>query len=112
MEKQCALYVGLVDFTDPTLLLLGEPCSFDWLANRIVERRTIELKCVLGKKIDSLVLVPVENEGYLLQMGSTLKWNMLESEANVVIQQLRELAVSASPAHAYLDTLNNRRFQP
>jgi hypothetical protein len=112
VENPCGLHIGFVDFAVPTLLLLGEPSSFNWLADQIAKRQTIELKGALSEgalseQIASLILLPVKQEGGLSRMGSTLEWRMIESEANAIIQQLRGLAVSELPAHAYLDPINN-----
>ncbi len=40
-------------------------------------------------------------------VGLILEWQMSASEAAVVSHQLRELAASSSPAHAYLDPASN-----
>lgn len=106
-KDQHNLRAGLVDFADPTFLLLGEPESFDWLAEQIEGRCAVALDGVQGKDLARLSIVPTAQEGRVSREGSVLEWQMSYSEAVLVSQQLRELATSSSSSHAYLDPASN-----
>lgn len=96
-----------MDFADPTFLLLGESGSFEWLAEQIEGRRAVALEGEPGKDLARLSIVPSAQEGRVLKAGAILEWQISSSEAALVSQQLRELAASSSPAHAYLDSASN-----
>lgn len=104
--KYQGLSMGVVNFAAPTLLLVGESSSFDWLADRIAERLPLTLESVSSKGISGLIFVPTER-GQLAQSGAVLEWRISESEAKLTVLQLRELAASSSPAHIYLDPASN-----
>lgn len=101
-KEQPNLELGLVDFEEPTLLLLGETSSFDWLACRIAEGCEFALK---GRV--SLKFIPSMQEGELSGTGNEFEWHMSHAEMALVAQQLRELATGDVPAHAYLDSIRN-----
>jgi hypothetical protein len=104
---QHSLRAGLVDFADPTFLLLGESEAFDWLAKQLEARRAVALDGVPGKDLARLSIVPTAQEGRVSREGPVLEWHMSSSEAVLVARQLRELATSSSSAHAYLDSARN-----
>lgn len=106
-SDQRNLRAGLVDFADPTFLLLGESSSFEWLAAQIEGKRAVVLKGEPGKDLMCLSIVPSDGEGRASRAEGALEWRMSASEATLVSQQLRELAASSSPAHAYLDPASN-----
>lgn len=108
MIEQHGLRAGLVEFSDPTFLLLGEAGAFDWLAEQIESRREVALQSESNKEVACLSLVPsTHSDGEALKKGAILEWQMSAKEAIQVAQQLRELAASSAPAHAYLDPANN-----
>ncbi|WP_157039845.1 hypothetical protein [Aquincola tertiaricarbonis] len=106
-SEQHSLRAGFVDFADPTFLVLGEPESFHWLAKQIEGRCAVALDAVPGKDLARFSIVPTAQEGSVSREGSVLEWQMSSSEAVLVSQQLRVLATSSSPAHAYLDPASN-----
>lgn len=105
-NKYHGLSLGVVEFADPTFLLIGESSSFDWLADRIAERLPLTLESSSSEGIASLIFFPTEL-GQLAQSGAVLEWQISEGEAKLAVQQLRELATSSSPAHIYLDPASN-----
>lgn len=105
--RQHGLRVGLVDFANPAFLLIGEASSFNWLAEQIESRHAVGLECERGKAVARLSIIPAEHEGRLTLAGAILEWLMSATEAALVSQQLRGLASSSSPAHAYLDPASN-----
>ena len=106
--EQHGLQAGLVDFSDPAFLLLGESSAFDWLAEQIEQRRSVALQSGSSKEVACLSLVPSEHEGgRASKKGAILEWQMSADEATQVARQLRVLASSSLPAHAYLDPANN-----
>jgi hypothetical protein len=106
-SDQHNLRVGLVDFADPTFLLIGDSRSFYWLAEQIKGERAVTLEGEPGKDRVRFSIVPSDSEGRVSRMGPILEWQMSASEAALVSRQLRELAASSSPAHAYLDPASN-----
>lgn len=109
-QEQAVLHVGIAQFADPTLLLVGDATSLRWLADQIDARRDIKLAEMTGlvhvRKID-LHLVPATHGGRLTRLGDAFGWEISAVEAQQFAQQLRELAAGTSPAHAYLDPESN-----
>ena len=106
-KEQPSLHVGIAEFSEPTFLLIGESYSFHWLAEQIAARRTFTLEQTLGKAHASLRFVPTTQGGHLSRKGDALEWAISVIEAQQATQQLKELAASNCPAHAYLDPLSN-----
>ena len=106
-SNQHNLQVGLVAFPDPTFLLLGEFNAFHWLAEQIEGRRAVVVESAPGKDLVCLSIVPSDQDGRAVRAGSSVEWQISASEAALVSNQLRELAASSSPAHAYLDPESN-----
>lgn len=104
---QPAPHVGLVDFSEPTLLLIGEAHSIRWLAEQLAARRSFALEQTPGKARVSLRFVPTTRDGRLSQQGEAFEWEISVFEAQQAAEQLRELASSECPAHAYLDPTTN-----
>lgn len=109
-QEQALLHVGIAEFADPTLLLIGDATSLCWLADQIDARRDIKLAEMTGsvhmRKID-LHLVPAKCSGSLKRLGDAFIWEISTVEAQQFAQQLTELAAGTSPAHAYLDPESN-----
>jgi hypothetical protein len=107
MIVQRALRAGLVDFADPTFLLIGQSGAFDWLADQIERKQAVTLDGQAGKSLVRLAIIPTGSEGRASKADDVLEWLISPSEAALVAQQLRELAQASAPAHAYLDPANN-----
>jgi len=109
-QEPSLLHIGLAEFADPTLLLIGDATSLGWLADQIDARRDIKLAemtgLVHGTRID-LHLIPATGSGRLTRLGHAFDWEISAAEAQQFAQQLRELAAGVSPAHAYLDPESN-----
>ncbi len=103
-QRLSVLHVGMVSLPDPTLLLIGDATSLGWLAEQIAAGRDTKLEPVPGPVRVGLHLVPATRGGRLTRIGETFDWDISAKEAQRFSQQLRELAASASPAHAYLDS--------
>jgi hypothetical protein len=103
------LHIGLADFAEPTLLILGEAASLNWLAERIEARQSFDLATAPVVKLANvrLLLEPTDNAGTLTREGKKFVWKLSLSESQEVAAQLRELAASHVPAHAYLDPKTN-----
>jgi hypothetical protein len=98
------IQVGLADFADPTLLLLGDAAAFRWLANEVRARREVKLGAEQsGDKRATLQVVPAETAGEFSRNGNRFSWRISSSEAETVARQLSALADSQVPAHAYID---------
>lgn len=106
MKEHSMFYIGMADFSEPTLLLIGDEFSLRWFADQINAGCEIQFgelpNFVRQSKID-LRLIPSASSGRLTRQGNAFNWEITEAEALQFAQQLRELADSASPAHAYLD---------
>lgn len=98
-----ALQIGLVDFSEPTLLILGDAESFLWFAQEISSRRHV----TLDHRGTRLSVVPTASGDSLAQDGAQFTWEISATEALFVAGQLSALAASGSPAHHYLDPERN-----
>lgn len=107
MNEQINIHIGLVEFAEPTLLLVGEASSFSSLAEQIAGRREVMLHCASIKDHVSLCFLPATLGDRLVRQGDRFEWQISEPQAQSVARQLRELAASDRPAHAYLDPLAN-----
>lgn len=103
------MYIGLADFAEPTLLVLGDVASLNWLADGIEMRRPIDLATSPFVKLVNvgLVIAPTNEEGNLCRNDTQFKWQISPMEAQQFAKQLRALAGSESSAHAYLDPKTN-----
>jgi hypothetical protein len=98
-----ALRIGLADFHDPTLLLLGDPRSCIRLAAELEARRPVVLASQPGEELVELRRLPSENEGDCGRSGPILTWRMSSRETVTVAAQPRPMARHPRPGHAYLD---------
>lgn len=101
--------IGLADFAEPTLLILGDAASLNWLASCMETRQSIDLATSPFVKLVSvgLVISPTGDEGSLSRNDTLFKWKVSPLEAQQFAEQLRALAISEKPAHAYLDPRTN-----
>ena len=109
-QEHSVLHIGIAEFADPTLLLIGDATSLCWLADQIDARRDIKLAEMTGFVHETKIglhLVPATRSGSLTRLGDAFDWEISAVEAQQFAQQLRELAAGASPAHAYLDPESN-----
>lgn len=106
-SEPTGLRLGLVEFAEPTLLLIGQPPDLAWLAIEVGSRRAFTIRGASTRSPVSLHLVPTEQAGCLTRQGSAFEWRLTIAEATVVADQLRELAAAEKPAHAYLDPAAN-----
>ena len=108
MKQQIAmLNIGIADFAEPTMLILGDAKSLSWLADLIGGQKSIRLdekkEVVLNGGI-TLHLTPSPLSGRFTRSGNAFIWEISAVEALKFVQQLHELVASNSPAHAYLDS--------
>ncbi len=104
------LQIGLVDFAEPALLMVGDAQSFRWLASQIGSRQQIDFDDVSYKVRQVGVrvrLTPTANSGCLRRHAETIDWEVSATEARQFAEQLQALAAAESPAHAYLDPESN-----
>ena len=109
-QQHSLLHVGMADFSEQTLLLIGDVNSLAWLAEQIETRREITLAEMHGfVRLTGvgLHLIPVKQSGSLTRLGESFNWEISAIEARHLAQQLRELATATAPAHAYLDSESN-----
>lgn len=102
-DEQRGIRAGLVDFSDPTFLLIGDTHSFNWLAGELEAFHAVVLKSDPRSEIDRLLLLPSVGNGRCLRLGPQIVWQMSVQEAETVAAQLRVLAAASSPGHHYLD---------
>lgn len=101
------IYLGVVDFAEPTLLFVGHPDSFRSLARQISKRRAFTLECDSGKRRFSVAFVHVTHDDLLSRNGDRFEWRISETEAEVVVQKLLSLSALDNPGHVYLDPIHN-----
>jgi len=109
-QEASLLHIGIADFAEPTLLLIGDAQSFSWLADQIDARRELdfaEMPSLVSRTDVNLRLVPTMQTGRLTRRANVFGWEISAIEAQQFAQQLRGLAASTSPAHAYLDPESN-----
>jgi hypothetical protein len=106
-NQPSGLYLGVVDFDDPTLLILGKPDSFLWFAAQISARRAFTLEGGPGESHASLRFVPTEGSGLLTRQGNAFEWQISALECKQVVEHLESLAARDDPRHAYLDPAFN-----
>lgn len=108
------IHIGLVEFSEPTLLLVGDAAAFQWLADCIESRELLDFSKISSIKLVNvgLIICPVEGGSDLCQVAAEfiLKVSPLESEQ--FASQLRALASKEGPAHAYLDCESNTSDVP
>lgn len=104
--KASYLMIGLTEFAEPTLLLLGDAATFRWLADQIAVRKVVDLAQAPMVQLNGLELslAPVDVAGRLERKGQKFTWYITRSEAMQFAEQLRELAACTGPSHAYLDS--------
>lgn len=104
------MHIGLADFANPALLILGDPTSLNWLADCIAARKSIDLATSPFVELVSvgLNIAPTDEEGSCSRNDALLEWKISPAEALRFADQLRALAASETPGHAYLDPVDNR----
>jgi hypothetical protein len=107
------VYFGMVDFSEPTLLILGEPSGLQWLAKLLESRWTGSLSAFsppieLMQDIRIHVGFP-EDEFGAEWRGSDLLWNISSADADTFADQLLKLADHEGPAHTYLDPKSGQK---
>jgi 3-deoxy-D-arabino-heptulosonate 7-phosphate (DAHP) synthase class II len=111
MTKQNSLlHIGIANFAEPTLLLMGDKTSLLWLAEQVNARRNFKITEMCKIYCDARValhLIPASHKGGLTRLGDAFEWELSAVDADKFTQQLKELADAASPAHTYLDSESN-----
>lgn len=104
------LHIGIADFAEPTLLLLGDQDSLVWLADQMEAEQSIDLahvaNAVLQRNFGLRILFTGQGGG-LRRREATFVWELSRMEASHLAAQIRGLARSTSPSHAYLDPTPN-----
>jgi len=105
----CIMHIGLADFTEPTLLIIVDEASLQWLAERIESRKFLDFATASSVKLInvSLLLHPVEGGGDLSRHEAKFEWKVSPLEARQFAEQLRVLAACEASAHVYLDSKPN-----
>ena len=103
------MHVGLADFAEPTLLILGDATSLNWLADYIESRQSLDFAAVAFVKLVNvgLLLDSTAGDGGVNRHEAKFNWKVSLPEAQQFAEQLRALAASEVPAHAYLDSAGN-----
>lgn len=101
------LYIGTVDFAEPTLLIVGDDQSILHLASYIYSRKIINLSedpSWVKMMNTNLHLVPTDLSGDIKRLGDSFYLTISDEDAKNFSEQLWNLAASKHPAHTYLDT--------
>lgn len=103
------MHIGLADFAEPTLLILGDAASLNWLADRVESRQSLDFTGSPFVRLVSVSLLfePTEGDGSFSRQNAKFVWKVSPSESQKYAEQLRALAASEIPAHAYLDSMAN-----
>jgi hypothetical protein len=98
-QQLCA---GVVELTEPTLLITGDASALAELANHIQENR--EFRLPKSNCINIAVsFVPSDSPSKLQRNGNEYILSISASDAKIFADQLRGLVNSHVPAHTYLD---------
>lgn len=106
------LYISIADFKDPTLLVLGDAKSLNWLADQIEARLLLDFAAMdvsIRQVKVKLRMIPTTEDGSLNRHDNTntFDWLISLTESRQFAEQLRALAASETLAHTYLDTASN-----
>lgn len=104
------LHIGIADFAEPALLLLGDADSLAWLADQIEAEQDIDfasLANVVRQLNFNLRILFMERGDGLSRREAAFVWEVSAAEAQRLAAQLRSLAENMSPSHAYLDPTPN-----
>jgi hypothetical protein len=104
------LHIGIADFAEPALLLLGDADSLAWLADQIEAEQDIDfasLANVVRQLNFNLRILFTERGGGLSRREAAFVWEVSPAEARRIAAQLHSLAENMSPSHAYLDPTPN-----
>jgi hypothetical protein len=108
------LYIGLADFAEPTLLILGDSEGFLFLADLISSRWTGSFSSLSSTVRLGNVDVNLSystGESGIERCGTRLCWCVPGAAVELFPEQLRALARSEGPHHAYLDTPSKENIQ-
>jgi hypothetical protein len=104
------LHIGIADFAEPALLLLGDADSLAWLADQIEAEQNIDFASfanVVRQLNFNLRILFTERGGGLSRREAAFVWEVSPAEARRLAAQLRSVAENMSPSHAYLDPTPN-----
>ena len=103
------MHIGLADFAEPTLLIIGEAASLNWLADCLGTRQSIDLATAPSVRLVriDMIIAATDDECSLSRNGRLFKWKVSPLGARQFAEQLRAVAVSEKPAHMYLDVYAN-----
>ena len=99
------MQIGLADFAEPTLLVLGTKESLMALADILEKRQPTDLGTLDFIKLVNicLAMVPTSNSGSLGKSGERFTWQISTEEVGHFAEQIRALADHPGGAHIYLD---------
>ncbi|GAA4333995.1 hypothetical protein GCM10023165_09500 [Variovorax defluvii] len=99
------MHIGLADFAERTLLILGDATSMRLLAGCIEARESLDLSTLpFVESVNVCVLMkPTGDNSSLDQKDTLFEWRISPLDSHQFAEQLRALAASDMPAHAYLD---------
>ena len=104
------LIIGIVEFENPTVLVLGDAAAFLTLASRIQERQTFRMAesgFAELKNIREITVMPCEDHGEFSRIDDELVWKVSAFEADAFAAQLQALGESKDAGHTYLDPSTN-----
>lgn len=107
-EELSGLHVGLVMFSEPTLLIAGNSQSLLWLARQLSDGQYVDFNQSLDPSRTRVRFVPTTHEPVFHRTGGFFEWRMSADEASQVVDQLTNLAELNKPVHAYLDPSANQ----
>ena len=99
------MQIGLADFAEPTLLILGTKESLIAFANIMEKRQPINLATseFITLVNIGLAITPTSNSGSLGKSGERFTWQISTEEVGHFAEQIRALADHPGGAHIYLD---------
>lgn len=100
------LNIGIADFNEPTLLLLGDAKSLAWLAHQVEAGTEMDFAKTPGVSLQikfALHLQTTPQGGGLKREEQSFVWHMTPIQGQRLARKIRGLADSKTPAHAYLD---------
>jgi hypothetical protein len=98
------IHVGMPEFLEPTLLVIGDAESIGCLAGMLRARVNVSLgEEMTRRRAAVLRICAVDDDSELIQRGRQFTWSLSARDAESVAQQFVALASSKAPAHAYVE---------
>lgn len=107
-ENISKVHIGLADFSEPTLLIIGDAAALRWLADGFASQQLIDLSGSSLLMLHGISLFfELADKSEIIQIEKDIRLRVSLLESIKFAGVLQALAASNAPAHAYLDLAEN-----